>query len=470
MVWFELISHMLLIAALGFYLITNLQLYGYRLNRVIFHHSKPRWHLLYFVLPIFVYYLTDSFFWIYFYFGLLPVLFLWHKRIDKKLVFTDRVKRFFAILAVLTVFQDFLCLATQSCALYGIVLPLLGAYIGSQAVEALLFGAYKRRAQKKLAKHNDMIIVGITASYGKTSIKNFLYEFLKDDFKAYKTPKSVNTLAGIVKDINCDLPADTEVYIVEMGARQRGDIEAITKLLQPQYALVGKIGPAHIEYFKTLENIRDTKLELIHSKRLKKAFVDASAHINPSGNVVSFSPVLHTKATLEGITFVYEGQTYNAPILGAFNAGNIALGLAMAQELGAKDLVSKTSGLQPVAHRLQKIEAGGKLIIDDSYNGNAEGMIESFALVKTYNGRKVLVTAGLVEADTALNEKVAKAADGVFDLIVVTSQLNYKIFCDTIEISSLERLADKAKMQEFLAANTRPGDLILFANDAPNFV
>ena len=72
-------------------------------------------------------------------------------------------------------------------------------------------------------------IIGITASYGKTSIKNYLYQVLSKKYKVYMTPRSVNTIGGIIKDVNNDLPKATEVYIAEAGARAQGDIEEITR-------------------------------------------------------------------------------------------------------------------------------------------------------------------------------------------------------------------------------------------------
>ncbi len=471
MVWFELVSHILFIFALGFYLITNLQLYSYKIKRVIWHHSKPFWHFTYFLIPLFAYYIADIYFWIYFYFGLLPVLFLWHKRLDKKLVFTSRVKRFFALLALLTLFQDLLCLASQECMVMGVIMPLFIAYLGSNAIEWMLFTGYKTRAKRKLQeRHDKMIVIGITASYGKTSIKNFLYTLLKDDFNVYKTPRSVNTLGGIVKDINEDLPENTQIYIAEMGAREPGDIAQITELIEPHYVIVGRIGPAHIEYFKSLENIRDTKLESIYSPRLKKAFVHASAHIRPTDKVVSFEEDLQVQSSLEGIEFTMGGTRYLAPLLGGFNAQNIALALLVAKELKINGLLDKVAALQSVEHRLQKIEAGGKLIIDDSYNGNIDGMIDSYELVSQYAGRKVLVTPGLVEADPELNKEVAHKAEEIFDLVIVTSDLNYPQFCDIINKDKLIRLRDKTRLQDLLAEKTAPGDLILFSNDAPNFI
>ena len=113
----------------------------------------------------------------------------------------------------------------------------------------------------------DLKIIAITGSYGKTSIKNFLAQILSKKFKVYHTPRSVNTLEGIVKDINDNLGSDIQIYIVEAGAREKRDILKIARLLQHDIGIVGKIGEQHIEYFKTLSNIIQTKLEIIASDR-----------------------------------------------------------------------------------------------------------------------------------------------------------------------------------------------------------
>jgi UDP-N-acetylmuramoyl-tripeptide--D-alanyl-D-alanine ligase len=82
----------------------------------------------------------------------------------------------------------------------------------------------------------------------------------------------------------------------------------------------------------------------------------------------------------------------------------------------------------------------------------------------------VVITPGLVEVDDALNEQVAKRANEVFDVVVVTGDLNYAIFKKYVDADKLVKLESKAQMEEMLVEQTRVGDLILFANDAPSFV
>ncbi len=474
---FEIFSHFALVMILGWYLITNLQWYNYKLSRVVFKHKRYSWHLLYFVLPVFAYYLSGSYFWIYFYLGLLPALYLWNRRIDKKLVFTARVKRFFLFLAFAVVVGDMLCLISQKCQLLGILLP-IGVALGAGYIfEKILFNGFKKQAIKKLSSMDDLQIVAITASYGKTSIKNFIYQIVSPYLKAYMTPRSVNTLAGIVKDINEELPNDTKIYIAEAGARVKGDIDDIARLLNHDYAIVGSIGPQHIEYFKTLENIRNTKMEILNSKKLKTAFVHQSALVNPNDKVVLFGDdIKDIKATLDGLEFDLlidnKWHHFSSPLLGSFNATNLTASILVAHRLGIKieDIQKEIKKLKPVDHRLQKIEAGGKLIVDDSFNGNLEGMVSSYDLMSSYNGKKIVVTPGVIESDCESNIKLAQKIDEVFDTVIITGRVNASILYENIHKAKKILLTDKEKLEETLAEESMPGDLILFSNDAPTFI
>ena len=466
------ISYFLFVMLLGYYFITTAQWYSYKLNRVFFHHTKPMWNLYYFIIP-FAAYEALNFAKLNKFQPIILVLyaialFFWYKKLDKPLVFTGRVKRFFGALALFTII---IFVATKKTF---VLIPIILAWFVSLGIEKMLFEGYRRKAEDKIDENKDLTVVGVTASYGKTSMKNFIAKLLSTQYKVYPTPRSVNTLGGIVKDINQDLPSDTQVYVVEMGAREEGDIYEITELVKPHYAVVGTIGPAHIEYFKSLEKIRNTKMEITKSPRLKEAWVHISA------NVKSTNPKIHLfghdikdiESTLDGICFSLEGKRYCANILGKFNAINLAAAIKVAKALGVSEenIQKALKEIEPTPHRLQKIEAGGKIIIDDSFNGNIDGMKEAFELAKEHKGRKVLITPGLVEVDDKLNEEIAQKANKIFDIIVVTGELNYPIFEKYVDKEKLIHLKDKSNFEEFLAKTTKSGDLILFANDAPSFI
>ena len=550
-----LIAHAAFILMLGFYLITCLQWFSYKPARIIFHFTKPAWHLYFLILPLAAYFgceiaaglgaakfgfaslytLRAAKILIVAVYAL--VLWLWQRGLDKKLVFTPRVKRFFAILAV--------CVFSFNAAFYaagGPILPIflpLGAGLAASFVyERAQAAKFKAAARKKLASMPSLTIIQITASYGKTSIKNFLYQILKSDFRCYKTPRSVNTLAGLVRDINEALPADTQIYIAEAGARLSGDIAEITEFLAPQIVVVGEIGAQHIEYFKSIENIRKTKLEALTSARLKHAFLHSSTQKSADERVTIYDEGLEIcGADLDGIKFSLslseneplssgensvphadtsaaegEGQgglsedsngahreygaeqkkhekqerrenqdkrtsegdrhEFFAPILGKFNAANLAACIKIARFLGLSTdkIKSRVAHVGAVEHRLARLDAGGKIIIDDSFNGNLSGMLQSYELMRSYGGRKVIITPGIVESTREDNETLAAKIDEIFDLAIITGELNSEVLQSRIDPKKTIVLKDKRDLQRVLSENTHSGDLILFSNDAPSFI
>jgi len=471
------VTNILLVLTLGWYLITNLQWYDYKLSRVIFKHHKPHWHVIYFLIPFVAYYTTGKFFVIFFLFAVLPAMFVWHKKLDKKLILTWRVKRFLILLLSLVFFQNFLCTLKDACQVYGVFMPLAMAYIGSYIIEKFLFEAFKKEAKKRLLGMKNLQIVAITGSYGKTSIKNFVAQILSNKFRVYATPRSVNTIGGIVADVNNALPEDTEIYVAEAGAREQGDIYTITTFLEPQKVVVGKVGLAHVEYFKTLQNIIATKLEIMQSPRLEKAYIHNSVTDEAHPKVTFFgSEVQNIEATLEVTKFTLELEgerlELQTSVLGAFQTMNIAVAVRIAKDFGMsnEEIQKAVASLEPVEHRLQMIKAGGKLIIDDGYNGNIDGMLEGVRLCSLHKGPKVIVTPGLVESSQELNEKLIEAINEVFDTVIVTGSLNAELFRKHLRVKNTLFLANKSGLTDVLAHQTKAGDIILFANDAPNFI
>ena len=590
-----LIAHAVFVLLMGFYLITCLQWFSYKPARIIFHFTKPAWHLYFLILPLAAYFgyeiaagLGAA------KFGAAPLhvakilivaayalaLYFWQRGLDKKLVFTPRVKRFFAILAV--------CVFSFNAAFYAaggpilpIFLPLGAGLAASFAYERAQAAKFKAAARKKLAQVPSLTIIQITASYGKTSIKNFLYQILKSDFRCYKTPRSVNTLAGLVRDVNEALPADTQIYIAEAGARLSGDIAEITEFLAPQIVVVGEIGAQHIEYFKSIENIRKTKLEALTSARLKHAFLHSCTQKSASECITIYDEGLEIQsADLDGIKFSLslsddesgasgeistlhvdtsaagdEGQgdlsldassaiyaekdknsknygadfneanfmsraerseqefceqavraasddkicsskeqgaqeapngrkisngrrelcerhEFFAPILGKFNAANLAACIKIARFLGLSTdkIKSRVAHVGAVEHRLARLDAGGKIIIDDSFNGNLSGMLQSYELMRSYGGRKVIITPGIGESTREDNETLAAKIDEIFDLAIITGELNSEVLQSKIAPVKTIVLKDKRDLQRVLSENTHSGDLILFSNDAPSFI
>lgn len=461
---------------LGFYLLQNLQWYNYNLWRVFTKHSKPLWHLVFLFIPIILFFVLEKYFAIVA--GIYCVLLgFWFYKLDKKLVFTNRIKGFFGIYIVLLAINLILMPLLDS-RYFGFV-ALFFALLISYLSEAYLMYQYKKSAKEKLDSMPNLKIIAITASFGKTSIKNFIFELLSKRYNAYATPRSVNTINGIIKDINENLKSDCEFYIVEAGARARGDILKIAKLLNPQIAVIGEIGEAHLQYFKTLENIKATKYELLQSERLECVFLHKNNEV-PSINaeITIFPPELknvYCDLDITRFELKINGDFYafECNILGNFNISNISVAILLAHKFNieVEYLQFLIKNLAAIPHRLEKIEVNNNIILDDSFNGNLAGVLEAIRLCYLYQkGRRVIVTPGLVETSENNNLQLAKAINKVFDIAIITGELNSNLLNNNITCAQKIILKDKMNLQAVLANFCKDGDLVLFANDAPSYI
>ncbi|RDU60713.1 Mur ligase family protein [Helicobacter marmotae] len=486
----DVIAQWIFVICATYYMITNLQWYNYSVKRVVCMHHKYMWHIYYCVLPLVVYvvaffipspqgnYMLIALSVIY-----ALMMAIWNFKLDKRLNFTPRVIRFSVIFLIFMVFNEVLCHILGVASTLLDLIPPLVALVVSRIYENTLLNRYIALAKEKLDIMSRLMIICVTGSYGKTSIKNFLSQILKEKYRVYATPRSVNTHTGIVADINANLDYTTEIYIAEAGARLKGDIALIAEFLNPHYAVIGEIGEQHLEYFKSLDNIVETKYELLQSTRLKKAFIfkDNPKPPNMQTNMTKkfvFFPenIRNVVSDLNGIKFelYIKEQWYEfaTMILGRFNVINLSAAIYMGIELGLRveDIQKAVSRLEPIPHRLNKIQTNQKLILDDSFNGNLKGMKEAIRLSSLYNGRKIIVTPGIVESSKEANIELAKAIDGVFDIAIITGELNSKLLCKHIHNAQKIVLKDKSMLEDMLKSCSLPQDLVLFSNDAPSYI
>ena len=250
-------------------------------------------------------------------------------------------------------------------------------------------------------------------------------------------------------------------------------------LINPQIAVIGKIGPAHIEYFKSLDNIYKAKYEILQSPNLQKVYnyKDNTPPQNFYGDITWYPKnISNVDATLEGTSFslAYNGEKmdFETKILGAFNVANISAAIQVARDFGisSEKIIRQVCRMEGVSHRLSKVMVNDKVILDDSYNGNLDGMLEAIRLSSLYDGRRVIVTPGLVESSKENNIALAEAIDRVFDIVIITGELNSKVLKEHIHRPQKIILKDKINMENILKSATMAGDLILFANDAPSYI
>lgn len=347
--------------------------------------------------------------------------------------------------------------------------------------ETPINASYIKRAKEKLAS-SGVTVVAITGSYGKTSVKNILSAMLSKKYRVSATPSSYNTPIGIAKAINGDGLRDCNLFIAEMGARQRGDIEKLCAMCTPDYSLITGICPQHLESFKTEEAIIATKGEIIAATR-KTCFIagdcyDLFGGIN--GNKVACNAVQDVVADCTGTEFTLElggKQTrVKTRLLGEHSAYNIGLCACVAYELGVTigDIAEVIASLPYIEHRLQLIESGGVNIIDDGYNANVVGAKAAVKVLKSFGGKRIVVTPGIVELgvlEESANEELGAELVGLEYVVLVGETLVRAVERGYLQAGGdAERLTVVPSLtaaQDKLKNIISKGDTVLFLNDLP---
>ncbi len=380
-------------------------------------------------------------------------------------------------------------------------LILILANVVNSPVERAITQWYINDARKIIASRSDLIIIGVTGSYGKTSTKNYLYRMLTEKYNVLVTPGNYNTLLGVVRTIREQLRPQHQVFIVEMGAKQRGDIKEICDLVHPAIGIVTSVGEAHLETFGSIENIQKTKFELIDSlpaSGLGVVNLDSesikSYSYSAQGRMVSYSvedsaadfvaqAVSYNSLGVSfGLDIAGEVVTFRSPLLGGGNVLNLLAGVIVATELGvgAGLLQRAIQQLHPVEHRLSMSRSGGLTILDDAYNSNPSGAKMALDVLRDFTrpagAKRVVITPGFVEMgenQAAANYTLGCQIAASVDYAVVVNRHNREAIVAGLVASNFSQeqyfVADSLdQARAHLSTILGVGDVLLYENDLPD--
>ncbi len=399
----------------------------------------------------------------------------------KKLVYTARVKRLMACIIIL----DALIVLVPSVvsplglqAAKGLMLTVLSlkflscvlANIINSPMEKGINAHFINDAKRRLAASPEMTVIGVTGSYGKTSVKYYLGELLAVKYNVLITPESYNTPMGVVRTVREHMRPGTEVFVCEMGARHVGDIRELCDLVHPDHGIITSIGPQHLDTFHTIDNIISTKYELADALPdggmlflngdNEYIIQRASAYKDPimyhaAGDVAGTYHAENISLDAGGTSFDVvtpdgERESYQMSLIGGHNVINVVGAITVAHKMGIplKDLRIPVRRLRPVPHRLELIRRGSMYIIDDAYNSNPVGSRAALDTLAMFDGMKILITPGMVELgerETEYNREFGRLAAGVCDHILLVGRRR----AEPIREGALEGGADENRVRVF---------------------
>ena len=334
------------------------------------------------------------------------------------------------------------------------LLLILRFFIISLVVQALWLPTnllkrwYIYRASVALKRYPKLVVIGVTGSYGKTSVKTFLGQILGSKFRVVTTPKHVNTEIGVARFILSQALRGAEIFVVEMGAYREGEIKKIARMVQPTIGILTAINAQHAALFGGIAKIQQAKYELLRAlPKNGLAVVNSDnsycrAYLSElSARAVTFGTESEQHPTFfiqsaesgeSGITFAGvlrdRPVRFSAPLIGAHNAMNLAacilvgghLGMTEAEIIGALALVSMPERTLKIHHY------GISTVIDDSYNSNPDGFLAALDVLSSFSSerRRVVITRGIIELGAeskTIHERLGGAIAYVADeLILIT--------------------------------------------------
>ncbi len=401
----------------------------------------------------------------------------------------------FFLIALSTKFLSFIKfgIICVSPILITIIVPIV--HIILVPFEKLIMQSYVLSAKNKLKKQENLIKIGITGSFGKTSTKYILNTILSQKYSVCISPHSFNTLGGLTRVVNDYLDKSHQVLIAEMGARNVGDIAQLCNLIKPKYGIITGIGSQHLLSFKTLQNIEKTKFELISSLPKDGFAVFNGCNLGATNLYEKckiekeLTGAKQSKIRATNIDFGEQGTTFilhigskkfdcKTALLGNHIVEDILLCVSIALKLGlsCEQIVYAISHLKPISHRLELIKTQETIVLDDAYNASVEGCAEALNVLEKLGKRRVIVTPGLVELGSKefeenvnFGKKMAKVAD----IVVIVNNVNFEAIKlglngEGFEDQNIYQAETLEKAKLLLKDFVKNGDAILFENDLPD--
>ncbi len=287
-------------------------------------------------------------------------------------------------------------------------------------------------------------VVAITGSVGKTTNKELLRGMLRQSRRVSASPANYNNEIGVALTL-LGLSSDTDIAVVECGARRRGDLTLLADITSPDIVLLTNIGSAHVGIFGSPQALLRGKLELLHHSPphclgiINADCAELYVAARQSGRKLLTFGTQEADVTLAQVT--YEGRQqcvrFDSAARGRFTLTSNNLHSAMPINLAAAAAVGIALGISTAdmqagslafcnaPSRFQTIVRGKLTIIDDTYNASPESMRSGLATLQRGwpAQRPVLVLGDMAElGDTALaaHRQLAALVQAVQPALLVT--------------------------------------------------
>ena len=318
------------------------------------------------------------------------------------------------------------------------------------------------QAKKRRAEFKDLLVIGITGSYGKTSTKEFLAKMLEEKFgkdQVLKTREHQNSEMAISWSILNDLKDSHKIFVAEMGAYQKGGIKLLADIIKPKIGIVTGVNEQHLSTFGTMENL----LSAEGGKELIESLSEKGLAFFNGNNVHCVE--LYNKTEIK--KYLYGKEAEN------FGEENLAGAISVAKELGMRDEEIATA-VAKIENKLpgMKIKKGvqGINLIDASYSSNPTGVLAHLDHIKQFPGKKVVVMPCLIELGSKskeIHKKIGQKIAEVCDLAIITTADRFRKIKEGAGDKAL-LIKNPKEIFKKIKAFCENGDIVLLEGRVPS--
>ncbi|TBL79155.1 UDP-N-acetylmuramoyl-tripeptide--D-alanyl-D-alanine ligase [Paenibacillus thalictri] len=334
-------------------------------------------------------------------------------------------------------------------------------------------------------------VVGVTGSNGKTTTKDMINSVLESTFRVHKTSGNLNSQIGLPLTI-LEIDKSAEVAVLEMGMSERGQIDRLSRIAKPDFAVITMIGVSHLSTLGSREEIAAAKLEIVHGLTDDGVLIcngDEPLLRNRLEEIISKKPisiisfgenesndfrVTSSVTNPEGSVFIVEDHQYFIPLLGAHNISNALATIAVTSKLGLSpsEIDKGFRALQVTCMRMEKIVSSlGFTIINDAWNASPVSMsaaIKTFEDLSGYS-RKFLVLGDMLELgdqELEYHQEIGRNIDpSKIDFVYTMGTLGKHIAAEAkkrFPEGNVQSFFDKQELTQELKKKVKQNDAILF--------
>lgn len=353
------------------------------------------------------------------------------------------------------------------------------------------------RARVKISRYQKLIVIGITGSYGKTSTKIFLDHILSKKFRVVTTPKHVNTEIGVAKFILKNDFSNYDIFIVEMGAYNLGEIKLICDIVKPKIGILTAISEQHLALFGNIKKTQQAKYELLRAlpndglavtnvdnKYCREFLSELTCQVATFGSEKEFNPtllVIDIDDNLDGlncsVNFRGEVEQVKTRLRGAHNVFNVLPCVLVADYLGMKKEEIRET-ITDLPQTVEIIKYGNCDFVNDSYNSNPEGFKAALDYLSKYNSerKRIVITRGMLELGSKsyeLHEQIAgEISYAVDELVLITPDFFEPLKNGLVEKYNIKLITKfmPQELLEFVRSIKNSNSVILLENRIPEVV